>query len=119
MTNILTNELLEHLTTLSKLELTDSTKTELCKDLEQLLAYIDKISELPLDDITPLTHFPECTSQFDADYHASTDTPLKPSSGLREDIPCPAVHPKQLVALAPKQTDSYYVVPNTLQSNKA
>jgi len=119
MTNILTNELLEHLTTLSKLELTDSTKTELCKDLEQMLSYVDKISELPLDGIRPLTHFPECTSHFDVDLHASTDSFLQPSAGLREDIPYPTAHPKQLVALAPKQTDSYYVVPNSLQSNKA
>lgn len=117
MTNKLTNELLEQLATLSKLELTDTNKTELCKDLEQLLAYVDKISELSTDDTLPFTHFSECTCHLDADNHSVTDT-LLPPPGLREDIPRPAAHPEQLVALAPKQTESYYIVPNTFQNNR-
>jgi len=117
MDHRLTDTVLEQLATLSKLELTDTNKTELCKDLEQLLTYVDKISELSTDDTLPLTHFPETICRPDAENPVATTTPLQPGPKLREDIPCPDTHPEQLIALAPNQKDSYYIVPNSLHSD--
>lgn len=125
MDDRLNGTVLEQLATLSKLEITDAGKTELCQNLEQLLAYVTKISELSTDDILPLTHFPECTCHLDdsiqpaaallppiPEHHQGTPIP-----GLREDTPCPDTNPELLTALAPTRIDSYYIVPGTFQSN--
>lgn len=117
MDHRLTDNVFEQLATLSKLELTDTNKPELCKDLEQLLAYVDKINALSTDDAVPLTHFPETICHPVAETPTATIAPLQPTPGLREDIPHPDAHPEQLVALAPNQKDSFYIVPNSLHSD--
>ena len=120
----LNDTVLEQLATLSKLEITDTGKAELCQNLEQLLAYVAKISELSTDNILPLTHFPECTCHLDDNVQpAALRTPVPEQRkdtafpGLREDTPCPDTNPEPLAALAPKRIDSYYIVPGTFQSN--
>ena len=110
MNNTLTDELIEQLATLSKLELSDADKTKLRKELAQMLAYVDQLSKLNTEGILPLTHFPECTRQLDT-VCTATSAPAIPQ--LREDIPCSQPGPEQLVALAPRKSDGYYVVPNT------
>lgn len=117
MDHRLTDNIFEQLTTLSKLKLTDTNKTELCKDLEQLLAYVDKISELSIDGTLPLTHFPETFCHLGTECPTASTVPLHPAPELRSDTPHLDIQPEQLVALAPKQRDSYYIVPNTLQNN--
>lgn len=101
----LSNELLEQMANLSKIELTGTDKQELQKSLEQMLHYVDKLRDLSTDDSLPLTHFPEITGQLDSNHSVPS---------LREDVPRHTPHPEQLTALAPKQSDSYYVVPNSL-----
>jgi len=103
----LSNELLEQLANLSKLDLTGTDKQDLQKSLEQMLHYVDKLRELSTGDTLPLTHFPELTRHLDKNL---------PEALLREDVPCHTPHPEQLVALAPKQSEAYYVVPNSLNN---
>ena len=110
MNNILTDKLLEQLATLSKLEFSDTDITELRRDLAQMLVYVDQLSELNTEDTLPLTHFPECIRQLDA---VCTATSASASLQLREDTPYQQPDSEQFVALAPKQTDGYYIVPNT------
>lgn len=110
MNNKLTDELLEQLATLSKLEVSDSDKTELRKDLAQMLAYVDKLRELNTEGTPPLTHFPECTRKLDT---VCAATSASSSSELRKDVPCQQPDSEQFVTLAPKQADGHYVVPNT------
>ena len=131
MENKLTDELLEQLATLSKLELNDSDKTELREELAQMLAYVDTLNGLRTDDTPPLTHFPECVCPLDTDRSASSGCapcPLAAESfevsgsapsvlRLREDIPDSQPHPEELVALAPRRDTSYYIVPNTLHND--
>lgn len=112
MTYRLTDEQLEQLATLAKLDLIDSEKNALRIELAQLLAYVNKISELPTENVLPLTHFPECIQQLSHSGVASVS-----DLGLREDFPNRTPHPEQFVSLAPKQQDACYVVPNTFQSS--
>ena len=107
MDNKLTDTSLEQLATLSKLNLSDSTKEDMRRDLSQLLAYVDKLNELNTENLPPLTHFSECILPF----HDGSSV-----SGLRKDLPSPSPAPEQLVSLAPKHADSYYIVPNTLSN---
>ena len=112
MDNFLSDELLEQLATLSKLELADSDKQELRSNLTQMLSYVDKLRELGTEDISPLSHFPECSCRLDATLSGTT-APAPSIPGLREDIPCPQTHPETFTSLAPKQEGGYYIVPNT------
>ena len=112
MTHQLTDEQLAQLATLAKLNLIDSEKNALRVELAQLLAYVDKISELPTEDVLPLTHFPECVQQLNNSGVASA-----PGPALREDIPDRPPHPEQFVSLAPQQKDNCYLVPNTFQGS--
>lgn len=112
MTHQLTDEQLAQLATLAKLNLIDSEKNALRVELAQLLSYVDKISELPTEDVLPLTHFPECVQQLNNSSVASVSGPA-----LREDIPDRPPHPEQFVSLAPQQKDNCYLVPNTFQSS--
>lgn len=102
MNTPLTDELLEQLATLSQLDLESTDKTALCHGLEEILSYVDKINELHIDD-NPPAHFRENISWLDD----STTSPL------RKDIICSQAHPEHLLSLAPKQSGSYYIVPNT------
>lgn len=103
MKHQLTDELLEQLATLSKLDLETTERTSLYQGLKEILTYVEKINDLNTDNIPPLTHFPECTKRIDG----STDSPLRKDYVFRE------THPEQLLALAPRQSASYYIVPNT------
>lgn len=103
----LTDQLLEQLATLSKLNLTDADKTDLGHGLSQMIAYIDKLKELCTDETLPLTHFPELIPECDANGIKE----------LREDTPSPFSFAQQLISLAPEQTGSYYTVPNAIDNH--
>ena len=107
---------MDQLATLSKLELADSDKIELHKDLEQMLTYVDRLSQLNIENTLPLTHFPECIRQIDSDCAVSSAS-VQSVPLLRSDTPRPSLHPEQFTALAPKQDASYYIVPNTFHND--
>ena len=100
----------EQLANLAKLDPSYTNKQELQQSLEQMLRYVDKLHDLCVDDIIPLTHFTEVTCRLDG-------TP--PEAALRKDVPFLTPHPEQLVSLAPKQSESYYSVPNSLGNEKS
>ena len=100
----LTDGLLEQLATLSQLDISSDDKATLHRDLEQMLSYVDKISELDTDNALIPGPFPECIQLPDCD----TD------SSLREDFPCRETAPEQLLSLSPRKADSYYIVPNAI-----
>lgn len=100
----LTDGLLEQLAALSQLDITSDGKTELHRDLEQMLSYVNKISEFDTDNAFSNGSFSECTQR------PGRDT----ISSLREDVPCRKTAPEQILSLAPRQVDSHYAVPNAL-----
>lgn len=103
----LTEQLLEQLATLSKLEITEAEKPELLSGLEQMIAYVDKLTGLSTDDTAALTHFPEFLQETGPDTVAA----------LRPDVPQSFPCPEQLLSAAPRQEGSYYVVPNPIEHN--
>lgn len=102
MNTPLSDELLERLATLSQLDLESTDKTALYHGLEEILSYVGKINELHIDD-NPPAHVGENISRLE-------DILTSP---LRKDIICLEAHPEHLLSLAPKQSASYYIVPNT------
>ncbi len=56
MANKISDETIEYVGILAKLELSDAEKEEAKKDMERMLDYIDKLNELDTDGIEPMSH---------------------------------------------------------------
>ncbi len=56
MANVISDETLEYVSILAKLELSEEEKAAAKKDMESMLAYIDKLNELDTTGIEPLSH---------------------------------------------------------------
>ena len=52
----ISNETIEYIGILSKLELNEYEKIQASKDIEMMLDYFDKMNELPTENVEPMTH---------------------------------------------------------------
>lgn len=84
---------------LSRLDLSDSEVEEFTGQLEAILAYVDKLSELNTDDVEPLAH---C---------------LPLSNCLREDVVTESLGAEAALANAPQRDGEFFKVPKILDDN--
>jgi len=56
MANIISDETIEYVGILAKLELSDEEKEAAKKDMGRMLDYIDKLGELNTDGVEPMSH---------------------------------------------------------------
>lgn len=56
MANVISDETIEYVGILSKLELSDEEKEQAKKDMGSMLDYIDKLNELDTDGVEPMSH---------------------------------------------------------------
>ena len=56
MANVITDETIEYVGILAKLELSDEEKEQAKKDMGSMLDYIDKLGELDTTGIEPMSH---------------------------------------------------------------
>ena len=56
MANIISDETMEYVGILAKLELSEEEKTQAKKDMETMLDYIDKLNELDTTGVEPMSH---------------------------------------------------------------
>lgn len=56
MANVISDETIEYVGILAKLELSDEEKEQAKKDMGSMLDYIDKLSELDTTGIEPMSH---------------------------------------------------------------
>ena len=91
MANIISDETIEYVGILAKLELSDE------KDMGRMLDYIDKLNELDTAGVEPMSHvFPV-------------------SNVFREDEVENGDDHKEMLANAPKVKDGMYMVPKTVE----
>lgn len=95
MANIITDETLEYVGILAKLDLSKDEKLAARKDMESMLAYIDKLNELDTEHVEPLSHTFQTVNVFREDIVTNTDG--------REDT----------LSNAPKRNGSSFAVPKT------
>ena len=99
MSNIISDETIEYVGILAKLELTDSEKEEAKKDMGRMLDYIDKLNELDTSGVEPMSHvFPI-------------------NNVLREDDVTNGDDHEDTLRNAPLSKDCYFVVPKTIGGN--
>ena len=99
MANIISDETIEYVGILAKLELSEQEKEKAKSDMGRMLDYIDKLGELDTSGVEPMSHVFPVENVFREDVVTNTDT--------RED----------LLKNAPQQKDGMFMVPSTFVSD--
>lgn len=94
--NMITDEIIEYVGILAKLELSDTEKEQAKKDMSKMLAYVDKLNELDTGNVEPMSHIFPITNVF------------------REDIVSDTDGSEDALANAPEKKDGGFKVPKTI-----
>ena len=97
MANVISDETMEYVGILAKLELTDEQKQQAKKDMERMLDYIDKLNELDTSAVEPMSHVFPVHNVF------------------REDEVTNGDQSEAMLANAPEQKEKQYKVPRTVE----
>ena len=95
MANIISDETIEYVGILAKLELSEEEKEAAKKDMGRMLDYIDKLNELDTSSVEPMAHVFPVHNVF------------------REDVVVNGDDRENMLANAPEQKDGQYEVPMT------
>ena len=95
MANIITDEIIEYVSILAKLELTDEERRQAAKDMGKMLDYIDKMNELDTSSVEPLSHI------------------LPVQNVFREDVVTNGDGSEATLRNAPKEKNTMFMVPKT------
>lgn len=98
MANIISDETIEYVAILAKLDLSDAEKEEAKKDMGRMLDYIDKLNELDTSGVEPMSHVFSVQNVF------------------REDIVTNGDKRDVILANAPQKLDGAFVVPKTIET---
>ena len=96
MANHISDETIEYVGILAKLELNEEEKEQAKKDMESMLDYIDKLNELDTEGVEPLSHVFPVHNVF------------------REDVVTHGDGSKDTLANAPVMKDGGFKVPKTI-----
>lgn len=96
MANVISDETIEYVGILAKLELSEEEKERAKKDMGEMLDYIDKLNELDTTGVEPMSHvFPV-------------------SNVFREDVVTNEDGHEDALANAPERSGDSFVVPKTI-----
>ncbi len=95
MANIISDETIEYVGILAKLELSEDEKEEAKKDMGRMLDYIDKLGELDTTEVEPMSHVFPVHNVF------------------REDVVTNGDNREAILKNAPEEKDGMFVVPKT------
>ena len=95
MANIITDETIEYVGILAKLELPEDEREAAKKDMGRMLDYIDKLNELDTTGVEPMSHIFPVQNVF------------------REDVVINGDESAKTLQNAPEEKDNMFVVPRT------
>ncbi|MDX2245742.1 MAG: Asp-tRNA(Asn)/Glu-tRNA(Gln) amidotransferase subunit GatC [Bacteroidia bacterium] len=93
----ITDELLQKLATLSKLEIPDSEMAQLRTDFQGMLDFIGKLREVDTDNVKPLIHLTDEVNR------------------LRPDTPDAPLSQEEVLKNAPDHNENYFRVPKVVK----
>lgn len=96
MANIISDETIEYVGILAKLELSEEEKEKAKKDMGSMLDYIDKLNELDTTGVEPMSHVFPVQNVF------------------REDVVVNGDNRENILKNAPEEKDGSFVVPKTV-----
>lgn len=94
---VITDELVTYLEALGRIRLPEESRAKAQSDLQEILHYIDTLSELDTDGIEPMSHA------------------LPLTNVMREDEVEPSVPQEEVLANAPVQKDGCFLVPRSFE----
>ena len=97
MANVISDEVIDYVGILAKLELSPEEKEAAKKDMGSMLDYIDKLNELDTSDVEPMSHVFPVHNVF------------------REDVVTNGDDREQMLANAPEAKEWQYQVPRTVE----
>ena len=97
MANIISDETIEYVGILAKLELNEEEKEQAKKDMGAMLDYIDKLNELDTAGVEPMSHIFPVYNVF------------------REDVVTNGDDSDNMLTNAPAEKDGTYTVPRTVE----
>lgn len=97
MANIISDETIEYVGILAKLELSQEEKEEAKKDMGRMLDYIDMLNELDTSGVEPMSHV------------------FAVSNVFREDVVTNGDDKENMLKNAPQCKDGSYKVPKTVE----
>lgn len=97
MANQITDETIEYVGILAKLELDEAEKEAAKKDMSRMLDYIEKLNELDTAGVEPMSHVFPVQNVF------------------REDIVTNGDESEKTLRNAPEEKDNMFVVPKTFE----
>ena len=95
MANIISDETIEYVGILAKLELSEDEKEQAKKDMANMLDYIDTLNELDTSGVEPMSHVFPVNNVF------------------REDVVTNGDDREEILANAPEAKEGAFVVPKT------
>ena len=93
----ITDELVTYLEALGRIKLPEESRAKAQNDLQEILQYIDTLSELDTEGIEPMSHA------------------LTLTNVMREDIVQPSAPADEVLVNAPAKKDSYFLVPRSFE----
>lgn len=95
MANIISDETIEYVGILAKLDLSEEEKEQAKKDMSRMLDYIDKLNELDTEGVEPMSHVFSVNNVFRSDEVANGDDS------------------ENMLLNAPQKKEGAYMVPKT------
>ncbi|MCE2681835.1 MAG: Asp-tRNA(Asn)/Glu-tRNA(Gln) amidotransferase subunit GatC [Flavobacteriia bacterium] len=92
----ITEEIIDHIAHLSRLEFEGEDKKWIIQDLERIVGMMDTLKQIPTDDIEPLIFM---TDEYNA---------------LREDVAEVSLSQQEVLKNAPKKDSDYFRIPKVL-----
>ncbi|MBU1101449.1 MAG: Asp-tRNA(Asn)/Glu-tRNA(Gln) amidotransferase subunit GatC [Bacteroidetes bacterium] len=90
---------IEHIAKLAKLKFTDEEMAKMEPQLNSVLEYMDKLSELDTDNVEPLSH------------------PVENINVFRDDILKDSISTEDALRNAPKRDENYFKVPKVISND--
>jgi aspartyl-tRNA(Asn)/glutamyl-tRNA(Gln) amidotransferase subunit C len=97
MSGRITRKEVEHVARLARLELTEEEKDVMTRQLDGILAYVDKLNELDTSRVEPTSHV------------------IPMMNVMRDDVPRPSLGPDEALANAPDREDAFFRVPRIIE----
>lgn len=92
----ITEEIVDHIAHLARLEFEGDKKDTIRQDLERTIAFMDKLREVDTDNVEPLVFMTDEVNR------------------LREDVPVVTLTQDEVLKNAPKKDSDYFRIPKVL-----
>lgn len=92
----ITKEIVDHIAHLSKLEFVGDQRQAIIADMQNIISFMDKLSEVPTDNVEPLIFMSNEVNR------------------LRDDVPEQTITQDQALRNAPKRDSDYFRIPKVL-----